>query len=100
MSTNRNDVVLARHAAAQLEDAACGGRRELWDAAESVIAISPSRAATVSAAAPLLRICWSECLVRDACRQWAEIDRYTGVAGGQILAEGRTRNIRDRAFVA
>lgn len=98
MGSSRNVVVLARHAASQLRSAACKDSRSLWDAAEAVVEISPLRA-VAAAAAPLVQMCLTECRVQEACLEWARFDRYTGVAGGQVLVEGRNRS-RSRNSIA
>ena len=43
-----------------------------------------------AAAAPLLAICGT-CPVLEACRDWASIDQYTGIAGGAAWVEGREK---------
>lgn len=42
-----------------------------------------------NAANPALTICHS-CPVRLMCAQWAEDDKYTGIAGGYVLTRGKT----------
>jgi len=88
--SGRNVRVLARDAAARLRDAACKEKRDLWNAGEATMEATEDRAEALAAAEPLLEVCWSGCLVRDACREWARIDRYTGVAGGEVVHNGKS----------
>ncbi|MEG9225245.1 hypothetical protein [Aeromicrobium sp. Sec7.5] len=77
----------AAEASARLDRASCVGREAEWAEVEHRWAEARSVDEAVEAAAPLIEICQG-CPVLAACAQWAEIDRYTGVAGGRPLVRG------------
>lgn len=82
-------VVLARDAAAYLGDGACRELGQMWNQHERVLAAAGDvdEQAKAAAARPLLEVCGT-CPVRQSCREWAELDDYTGVAGGVVLVNG------------
>ncbi|ACZ32448.1 hypothetical protein Xcel_3449 (plasmid) [Xylanimonas cellulosilytica DSM 15894] len=99
--TSRDVVVLARTASARLRDAACKEKGTVWNAAEAEMEAATTNTELLTAAEPLLEVCWSECPVRNACLEWARIDQYTGVAGGHVLNKGKPRNVMNsRAAMA
>jgi|SRR5690606_25127526 len=87
---NISDRVLARTASAALRGAACTGMRREWDNGEIDVEAARTRQEAWSAAADLLAVCHG-CDVVARCLLWAELERYTGVAGGQVLANGKPR---------
>lgn len=77
-----------------------------WDAAEIGHAAAASNLAAAAAAAPALQLC-AACPVVEECREWATVDRYTGLAAGSSWVRGTeydagtTRNnSRPRALLA
>ncbi|MCK5890242.1 MAG: hypothetical protein P1U38_02960 [Aeromicrobium sp.] len=79
--------VQAAEASSRLSQASCVGRELEWAEGEQVWTEARSIEEALAAAAPLIEICQG-CPVRAACAQWAEIDRYTGVAGGRPYVRG------------
>lgn len=77
----------AQQAAARLVANACGEHTDTWNRQEQLHASASTQAEARAAAAPLLRICGS-CPIVDECRQWAVIDRYTGIAAGSAWVNG------------
>jgi hypothetical protein len=90
---NRNEVVLAQSAAADLRTAACKGMGVWWSAQEATINAGATKPEGRAAAQELLEVCWAGCPVRAACRELAQDGRYTGVAGGAVLRNGTPRHI-------
>lgn len=41
-----------------------------------------------NAATPALTICYA-CPVRQVCEEWAQQDKYSGIAGGWVLTNGK-----------
>lgn len=80
-------AVLARAALWAVDRPECEHRGELWNTREALHAEAPNQQAAFDAATPLLAICGT-CPVVDACRQWAEIDEYTGIAGAGAWVNG------------
>ena len=58
-----------------------------WDTAEIGHATATSNRAAATAAAPALKLC-AACPVIEECRQWATVDRYTGLAAGSSWVRG------------
>ena len=85
-----NRVVLARDAASRLSLAACKESQEIWDEQEKAHGSATVQAIARQAAVPLLRIC-AGCSVLGECREWAQIDRYTGIAAGTAWVNGVER---------
>lgn len=81
------DQVRARAAAAALYAAACKEERVLWDTQERLHSEALTSTLAMQAAEPLLAVC-SSCPVRPACRTWAEVDGYTGIAAGASYVNG------------
>ena len=79
--------VQAAKASARLGQASCMGRESEWAEGEQVWTEARSLEEALVAAEPLIEIC-QECPVLAACAQWAEIDRYTGIAGGRPYVRG------------
>ncbi len=79
--------VRAAQASARLDRARCVGREAEWAEGEQRWTEARSVDEALTAAAPLIEICQA-CPVLAACAQWAEIDRYTGVAGGRPYVRG------------
>ena len=79
--------VLAQQAAARLVANACGEHSAAWNRQERRHAAATSRAEAKAAAAPLLKICAS-CPIVEECRQWAIVDRYTGIAAASAWVKG------------
>lgn len=91
--TNRiNRDVLARDAAARLQQAACREQQALWDAQEHAHEAAATPVEAVSAAAPALAVC-AGCPVRQLCTAWAEVDEYTGLAAGGAWVNGKPRPV-------
>jgi hypothetical protein len=84
--TARNQV-LARAAAARLHAAACRGQLEPWNDGEYLHAMALTQGEARTAAAPLLAVC-AQCPVQPECRDWAQVDKYTGIAAGSAWADG------------
>lgn len=80
------DVQAAR-ASARLDRASCVGREAEWAEGERAWTEARSVDEALAAAAPLIEVC-QDCPVIAACGSWAEIDRYTGVAGGRPFVRG------------
>lgn len=59
-----------------------------WNAAEQRHVEARSDAEAADAAAPAMALC-AECPVVEACRLWAALDRYTGLAAGRSWIRGR-----------
>lgn len=59
-----------------------------WDAAEKQHLMARSNVEAAAAAVTALALC-TECPVVEACRLWAELDRYTGLAAGRSWIRGR-----------
>lgn len=91
--TNRmNRDVLARDAAARLEQAACREQRALWDAQEHAHEAAETSVEAVIAAEPALAVC-AGCPVQQLCTAWAEVDEYTGLAAGRAWVNGKPRPV-------
>lgn len=90
--SGRSREVLARDAAARLRAASCRGQQDLWNSHERAYLEAESRDAAAEAAEGALLLC-DECAVLDRCAAWAEIDRYTGLAGGAGWTNGRRRDV-------
>jgi hypothetical protein len=84
--------VLARDASAALVAAACKGHQELWDRCEDEHAAATTKEQARRAAEPLVELCTS-CPITQACRGWAEVDQYTGVAAGTAWLNGKPRPV-------
>lgn len=97
MNRTVSSIVLARSAAAGLRRAACKGQAELWNEVEGAVEQAGSRVAEHEAASPARRVCLMQCPMVEACEQWARIDRYTGVAAGQVFRNGKPRDLTARA---
>lgn len=80
-------VVLARDAAARLSAAACKELYELWDRQEKLHGDAATQEVAHESAQPLLAIC-AGCPAVIECRSWAEVDEYTGIAGGAAWVNG------------
>lgn len=93
-STNAHGVhrvAAARDAAARLWAARCKDHGADWDAGESVLQAAGDAPGDADwAVDPLLDICAS-CPIATECRTWAHLDRYTGVAAGAVMVNGRTQ---------
>lgn len=90
-----NTVVLARNAAAGLRRAACKDQGSLWNEVEADVEGASTRAAEHRAAEPAFRVC-DDCPMIAACERWAGMDRYTGVAAGQVWRNGKARVLHPR----
>ena len=84
--------VLARDASAALFAAACKEQRDLWNRCEEEHATAVTTGQARRAAEPLLEVCGG-CPIVPACRRWAEVDHYTGVAGGTAWLNGKERPV-------
>jgi len=82
--------VAAASASARLDGAHCAGRQGEWNEGENSWTSARSAGAAVAAAAPLVDIC-AGCPVIAACASWAELDHYTGIAGGRPYVRGVPR---------
>lgn len=87
-----NRDVLARDAAAQLDQAACRDQHALWDAQERAHEAAATPVDAVNAAGPALAVC-AGCPVSPLCAVWAEIDEYTGLAAGGVWVNGEPRPV-------
>ena len=65
----------------------CAVPGNAWTAAEVAHRFARDGAEAASAAEPAMRLC-SGCPVIEECRQWASIDRYTGLAAGSSWVRG------------
>lgn len=95
---NISAVVLARNATANLRRAACKDQKMLWNDVEAAVEAATSQDEKEQAAAPARELCLS-CPVLEACEEWARIDKYTGVAAGQVWRNGKVRGQRSRTPV-
>ncbi len=84
--------VLARDASATLVAAACKEERDLWNRQEDAHAAATTKAQARVAAGPLLEVC-AVCPITQACRRWAEVDQYTGIAAGAAWLNGKERPV-------
>ncbi|MCT1515307.1 hypothetical protein [Dietzia cercidiphylli] len=69
----------------------CGELGAQWHSCERDIVALLGRRLDVEAveeAAPLTSSC-SKCPILEQCAEWGATDRYTGVAGGQVLQRGK-----------
>ncbi|WP_229053188.1 hypothetical protein [Aeromicrobium sp. Leaf350] len=82
--------LLAASATAQLAGASCAGREIEWADGERSWTSARSASTALAAAAPLVDIC-EGCPVIAACATWAELDHYTGIAGGRPYVRGFPR---------
>ena len=82
--------VLAQGKSFALVAAACKELRALWDQHEQAHATAATHEEARRSAAPLLKVC-AACPVTVACREWARIDGYTGIAAGQAWRNGEPR---------
>ena len=73
--------VLARDASAALVAAACKEQRDLWNRYEDEHAAAVTKEQARKVAGPLLEVC-APCPIIQACRRWAEVDQYPGIAAG------------------
>jgi len=85
-------AILAQQALAQLVAADCGGEGALWSRQEAHHNAAITRDAALDAAEPLLDIC-ADCPVVPACRQWAILDQYTGIAAGTSWVNGEEKPV-------
>ena len=65
----------------------CAVPGNAWTAAGVAHRFARDGAEAASAAEPAMRLC-SGCPVIEECRQWASIDRYTGLAAGSSWVRG------------
>lgn len=72
---------------------ACKGQSVLWSDCETKHLQAATKAEAAAAAEPVMEMC-AECPVVGLCRQWAEVDRYTGLAAGQAWTAGKPRSPR------
>lgn len=83
--------VLARDAAARVEDARCAGLPLMWSALES----QHSQAATPEEAAAIVdqasTIACDGCPAFMACAAWARVENYSGLAAGAAYESGERR---------
>lgn len=84
--------VLAQDASAALVAAACKDRRDLWNLHEDEHAVATTKDQARRAAEPLLEVC-ATCPIIQACRRWAEVDQYTGIAAGTAWLNGKPRPV-------
>ena len=83
--------MLARDAVRwHLRNAACKGLNQMWNEGEAKLEAARTHAEVTTAAAPLLEVCRG-CEALQLCRQWAQFDHYSGVAGGEVLYDGQPR---------
>ncbi|GAA1737266.1 hypothetical protein [Aeromicrobium alkaliterrae] len=85
-----NRDLLAASASANLGGANCAGREIEWADGERSWTSARSAGTALAAAAPLVDICGG-CAVIVACAKWAELDHYTGIAGGRPFVRGVPR---------
>lgn len=82
--------VRARAAAARLFANACGESSALWNQQEALHAVARSQPEAAAAALPLVTICRG-CPIVEECRQWAVVDRYTGIAAAAAWVNGKRK---------
>lgn len=82
-------TVIARDASGRVEDAACTGASARWTELEGHH--ERARTSTDSAAAvdAVRREFCAGCPAIAACRNWAEIEQYDGLAAGAVYSGGR-----------
>lgn len=80
---------LARQAAARLWAAQCKHSRDDWNLVEAQLEDIDDPTQAQQVAEPLLQICRT-CPIATECAIWAELDRYTGVAGAHRWINGRS----------
>lgn len=69
----------------------CKGQSVLWSDCETKHLQAATKVQAAAAAEPAMEMC-RECPVVGLCRQWAEVDRYTGLAAGQAWTAGKPRS--------
>ncbi len=69
---------------------ACREDRQLWGVAERDHASATTKWTARVAAAPAVELC-AGCPVLTVCANWAETDRYTGLAAGTAWIDGKRR---------
>lgn len=79
--------VLARDRAYELPSANCRGRGAWWDQQEAAWIRATTAAAAAEATKDARAVCLG-CPARPECAAWADIDHYTGVAGGGVYIDG------------
>lgn len=85
-STSR--ALLAQQASAEIEGGNCKGMGTYWAHQEAQWMNAKTKADAQRACQELLSVC-DGCPVRSLCARWAQIERFTGVAGGLIWQNGR-----------
>lgn len=86
--------MLARHYAAERQvGARCKTESRLWEAAEASWLDARSSAEATLAAAPAMALC-AVCPMVAACHEWAQTDRYTGLAAGTGWIRGKARLVK------
>jgi hypothetical protein len=89
---SRTKEILSQAAAAPLLTitAVCAGEQESWSRQERKHRRARTQTTAAEAAAPLLRLC-ARCPLIDNCRDWAVVEKYTGIAAGTAWAAGIER---------
>lgn len=82
--------VEAQDAAAALDDAECKGHGADWTRAEHAYRAARNPDDAEAAAWVVLTLC-AACPVAELCTEWAEVDRYTGLAAGSVYTDGVAR---------
>ena len=87
---SRSRAVLAQAASAHIRETPCKEQQHLWNVQETAHAQAATSDQARDAAQPLLDLC-AACPLIEACREWAALDRYTGIAAGQAWVDGSPR---------
>ncbi|WP_286930668.1 MULTISPECIES: hypothetical protein [Aeromicrobium] len=80
--------VKAASLAVQLLDGNCRDRGRIWIESEARWLRLKSPPVAEELARTLTAMC-DQCPVLELCKQWAELDRYTGIAAGTTWSGGR-----------
>jgi adenine-specific DNA glycosylase len=86
--------VIARHYAAERQlGARCKSETRLWNQAEAGWRDASTHDEAATAAAPAFALC-GVCPLVSSCAEWAQTDRYTGLAAGMSWNRGKARRTK------
>lgn len=72
---------------AEIQGAACKFMGAWWSAREADYDNASSKTEAVAISAPVFELCGT-CTQRSLCEERAILDRYTGLAAGQVFVQG------------
>lgn len=81
-------VEQAQKLSLQLLSGNCVNYPKLWNDCETAHLNATKARAAQQAAELAFQLC-QDCPVRDRCQEWATVDRYTGLAAGQVWVDGQ-----------